>query len=91
MREVAQRVFEAWPSTNKLLIPRNGGHGSFSGPTDQELASAGVVLTIDQASALKRAMALHFGNNAALLGASVDCLVRAISNTEPAFPNGSIQ
>ena len=45
--ETAQKVVQAWPGTNKLLIPVNGGHGAFGGPTHDELLQAGEDVLFD--------------------------------------------
>lgn len=73
-RDIARRVFNAWPSKSKLLVPINGGHWGYGGPDQQTFATAGLVLTEAQDAAMKKALALHFGNHRILLGAAIDCL-----------------
>lgn len=34
--EIARRVFQAWPGTQKLLVPFNGGHATFQGPNKDD-------------------------------------------------------
>ena len=78
-RDIAMRVFNAWPCKSKLMVPMNGGHWGYGGPDKQTFAAAGLVLTEAQQASARKAMALHFGNHRVLLGASIDCLM----NTRP--------
>lgn len=73
--EIARKVCQAWPGTHKLLVPYNGGHGSFKGPTHEELTQASLALTPDQERALKRATALHFGSALHLRMAAMEMLL----------------
>ena len=76
-RDIARKVFAAWPGRNKLFVPTNGGHWGFRGPDKETFATAGLALTESQETAAKKAMALHFGNHMVLFGASIDFLVGA--------------
>jgi proline iminopeptidase len=73
-REIAMRVFDAWPCKDKLLVPINGGHWGFSGPNKETFASTGLSLTEAQAISVRKAMAIHFGSVSVLVGASIDLL-----------------
>jgi proline iminopeptidase len=79
-REIAMKVFNAWPCQSKLLVPMNGGHWGYGGPDKGTFAAAGLALTEVQEASAKKAMALHFGSHRALIGAAIDCLAR----TKPA-------
>ena len=72
--EVARRVHRAWPGTQKLLVPFNGGHWSFKGPNKETRAQVGLSLSNTDEEKLSRATALHFGNSRLLNGAAIDCL-----------------
>ena len=74
-RDIARRVFNAWPCSDKLLVPMNGGHWGFGGPDKQTFAAAGLALTETQEASVKKATALHFGNHRVLIGAAIDCLM----------------
>lgn len=78
-RDIARKVFNAWPCSDKLLVPMNGGHWGFGGPDKETYATAGIVLTETQEASVKKATALHFGNHRVLIGASIDCMANAIS------------
>ncbi len=72
--EVARRIYRAWPGDRKLFVPLPQGHSQFSGPSNDELNRAGLVLSADQNARLQRANGLHFGSFY-LVGAAIDCLV----------------
>jgi proline iminopeptidase len=72
--EVARRVYRAWPGTQKLLVPFNGGHWSFNGPDKETRALAGLNLSNTDEEKLSKATALHFGNHRLLNGAAIECL-----------------
>ena len=72
--EVAKQVHRAWPGTQKLLVPFNGGHWGFKGPDKETRALAGLNLSNTDDEKLSRATSLHFGNSRLLNGAAIDCL-----------------
>lgn len=79
--EVAMRVYRAWPGSQKLLVPFNGGHWGFKGPDKETRVQAGLDLSNSDEERFSKAIALHFGNHRLLNGAAIDCL--AISSSHP--------
>ncbi|NWJ40819.1 MAG: alpha/beta hydrolase [Geothrix sp.] len=75
--ETAQRVVRAWPGSRKLLVPMNGGHGSFRSPRREDLERAGVSLPAEQQWALEKAAMLSYGNGGLLKRAALECLAGA--------------
>lgn len=80
----AVKVYDAWPGTNKLLIPMNANHSPIflSNPEDS-LKRAGVPHDPESMLKLKRAMNLFFGEPQTMGDAAIEYIVRNEQQLDP--------
>jgi pimeloyl-ACP methyl ester carboxylesterase len=80
---VAVKVHDAWPGTNKLLIPMNASHGGYMGITEDSLKRAGAPHDPESVLRTQRAMKLYLGDPSVMHEAAIEFLIRNEGQAHP--------